>query len=80
MDMMHQKENCIDMPSYLSYPISVDYFLVGRVKMASHSLLNGMKVKEPLREHTMGSERNLPVSCSLTPPKIAFWLLVKMAR
>lgn len=46
---------------FFSHPISLDYFLVGQVKMESHSLLNGMKVREPLREHTMGSERNLPV-------------------
>ncbi|XP_028191049.1 uncharacterized protein LOC114376922 isoform X1 [Glycine soja] len=60
--------------------MEVDRFLVELVKMESHFLLNGMKVKEPLREHTMGSERNPLVLCSLTQPKINFWLLVKMAK
>lgn len=75
-------ENCIDVPSFfLSYPIfCLDYSLVGRVKMEIHSLLNGMKVKEPSRERTMGSERNLLVLCSLTQPKIDFWLQVKTAK
>ena len=68
------------MSSYLSSIISIDCFLAELVKMENHFLLNGMKVKELLREHTMGSERNPLVSCSLTQPKIAFWLLVKMAK
>ncbi|KAI5398604.1 Topless- protein 3 [Lathyrus oleraceus] len=57
------------------YSADGNCFLVGQVKMESLSLLNGMKVKEPLREHTMDSERNLPVLCSLTQPKTVFWLL-----
>ncbi|KAG5010068.1 hypothetical protein JHK87_018583 [Glycine soja] len=60
--------------------MEVDRFLVELVKTESHFLLNGMKVKEPLREHTMSSERNPLVLCSLTQPKINFWLLVKMAK
>ena len=36
------------MSSYLSSVISIDRFLVELVKMESHFLLNGMKVKEPL--------------------------------
>ena len=59
---------------------SPGYFLVGQVKMESLFLLNGMKVKEPLREHTIDSEKNLLELCSLTQPKIAFWLQVKMAK
>jgi len=78
--MVYYIEVSYDVLQIFFLHLSPGYSLVGQVKMESLFLLNGMKVKEPSREHTTGLEKNQLVLCSLTQPKTAFWLLVKMVR
>lgn len=60
----------------LSWIAFLGFFHVGPVKMGSHSLLNGTKVKAPQKEFTMDWVNVLYLLCNSLQPGTSFWLLV----
>lgn len=54
----------------------IGYSRVGQIKKVILTLLNGMKVKELLKEVIMDLENERLKLCNLIPPKTVFLLLV----